>query len=181
MRNTRILLVALIAAVAMLPTCSRGNDVQVAQLQTEVDALHTQVDQLGIRLDDVHQRLTKAETQRRSLQRCMVAVSNASAEFSKAQSYSTSDRVGMPFTYSVGFKPCDGVLSTSRINALRKEVVLTHQAVRQIHGQRKPDEPPPAPSNVTAICNDGSCSYSQNASGTCSWHGGVGTWVNYPG
>lgn len=33
------------------------------------------------------------------------------------------------------------------------------------------------PSGPTAICNDGTYSYSLNHSGTCSWHGGVSTWL----
>jgi hypothetical protein len=32
----------------------------------------------------------------------------------------------------------------------------------------------------TAICGDGSYSYSESASGTCSHHGGVAEWVNHP-
>lgn len=28
----------------------------------------------------------------------------------------------------------------------------------------------------TALCNDGTYSYSQNRSGTCSWHDGVDEW-----
>lgn len=31
-------------------------------------------------------------------------------------------------------------------------------------------------SSATAVCNDGTLSYSQNCSGTCSSHGGVKTW-----
>src|SRR5271157_4112937 len=30
----------------------------------------------------------------------------------------------------------------------------------------------------TATCNDGATSYSRHHSGTCSSHGGVGTWLN---
>ena len=30
---------------------------------------------------------------------------------------------------------------------------------------------------ATAICNDGTWSYSQHRSGTCSWHGGVAVWL----
>jgi len=41
--------------------------------------------------------------------------------------------------------------------------------------------PPPLLPAVTAICNDGTYSYSQHAQGTCSWHGGVRQWVHYPG
>ena len=33
-------------------------------------------------------------------------------------------------------------------------------------------QPPP-----TAICMDGSTSYSRHHSGTCSWHGGVKRWL----
>ncbi len=33
---------------------------------------------------------------------------------------------------------------------------------------------------VTATCNDNSNSYSHHASGTCSNHGGVSHWINYP-
>ena len=36
------------------------------------------------------------------------------------------------------------------------------------------------PSDITAACNDGTYSYSAHASGTCSHHGGVQTWVNHP-
>jgi uncharacterized protein DUF3761 len=45
-----------------------------------------------------------------------------------------------------------------------------------------PPPPPPAPTSeaapagATAICNDGTYSYSQHHSGTCSHHGGVRVW-----
>jgi hypothetical protein len=32
------------------------------------------------------------------------------------------------------------------------------------------------PADATARCGDGSLSYSQHSSGTCSWHGGVKAW-----
>jgi hypothetical protein len=35
-------------------------------------------------------------------------------------------------------------------------------------------------SGATARCRDGSYSYSRHASGTCSGHGGVGTWIHHP-
>lgn len=35
----------------------------------------------------------------------------------------------------------------------------------------------PATGGPTAICNDGTASYSQHRSGTCSHHGGVGQWL----
>jgi hypothetical protein len=36
------------------------------------------------------------------------------------------------------------------------------------------------PSGATARCRDGSFSYSEHASGTCSHHGGVGRWIHHP-
>lgn len=35
-------------------------------------------------------------------------------------------------------------------------------------------------SDATALCVDGTYSYSQHASGTCSHHGGVAQWINHP-
>jgi hypothetical protein len=36
------------------------------------------------------------------------------------------------------------------------------------------------PQGITAICNDGTYSYSQHRRGTCSHHGGVKEWINRP-
>ncbi len=40
--------------------------------------------------------------------------------------------------------------------------------------------PSNSPIGATAQCRDGTYSYSQSASGTCSHHGGVRTWINHP-
>ena len=34
------------------------------------------------------------------------------------------------------------------------------------------------PSGATALCNDGTYSYSLSRRGTCSWHGGVALWLH---
>jgi len=36
------------------------------------------------------------------------------------------------------------------------------------------------PAGATAKCRDGTYSYSEHASGTCSHHGGVGRWLHHP-
>jgi Protein of unknown function (DUF3761) len=36
------------------------------------------------------------------------------------------------------------------------------------------------PTGATALCNDGTYSYSEHASGTCSHHGGVARWIHHP-
>ena len=42
-----------------------------------------------------------------------------------------------------------------------------------------PMQAPSAPSGATAKCRDGSYSFSQHASGTCSHHGGAGLWLRH--
>jgi hypothetical protein len=37
-----------------------------------------------------------------------------------------------------------------------------------------------APAGATAKCRDGTYSFSQHASGTCSHHGGVAVWIHHP-
>ncbi len=40
--------------------------------------------------------------------------------------------------------------------------------------------PSTTPAGATANCRDGTYSYSEHASGTCSHHGGVAVWIHHP-
>lgn len=40
--------------------------------------------------------------------------------------------------------------------------------------------PASSPAGATARCYDGTYSYSEHASGTCSHHGGVARWIRHP-
>ena len=40
--------------------------------------------------------------------------------------------------------------------------------------------PSSSPVGATARCRDGTFSYSEHASGTCSYHGGVLVWIHHP-
>jgi hypothetical protein len=54
---------------------------------------------------------------------------------------------------------------------------------RNVDGQcvhRPTTDPNAAPGGATALCVDGTYSYSQHASGTCSHHGGVARWIHHP-
>lgn len=48
------------------------------------------------------------------------------------------------------------------------------------HCVLRPTANPPDPAGATALCVDGTYSYSEHASGTCSHHGGVARWINHP-
>ncbi len=41
----------------------------------------------------------------------------------------------------------------------------------------RPEQAPAAPAGATAKCQDGTYSFSQHRSGTCSHHGGVAAWL----
>ena len=48
------------------------------------------------------------------------------------------------------------------------------------HCVHRPVKAKHAPKGATAKCRDGTYSFSQHASGTCSLHGGVGRWILHP-
>jgi hypothetical protein len=48
------------------------------------------------------------------------------------------------------------------------------------HCVLRPTANPPDPAGATALCVDGTYSFSEHASGTCSHHGGVARWINHP-
>ena len=61
-----------------------------------------------------------------------------------------------------------------------------HESSHTVAGITYHDNPPPDYYNIpdvsdTALCRDGTYSYSQHARGTCSHHSGVLRWDHYPG
>jgi hypothetical protein len=48
------------------------------------------------------------------------------------------------------------------------------------HCVHRPVKAAKAPAGATAKCRDGSYSFSEHASGTCSHHGGVAKWIHHP-
>jgi hypothetical protein len=54
-----------------------------------------------------------------------------------------------------------------------------HDYYKNVSG-RCVHRPSSNPRGATARCSDGTYSYSQHASGTCSHHGGVAVWIHHP-
>ena len=48
------------------------------------------------------------------------------------------------------------------------------------HCVHRPERSAKAPAGASARCRDGTYSFSQHASGTCSHHGGVARWIHHP-
>lgn len=51
------------------------------------------------------------------------------------------------------------------------------QQYQQLYEQPRPVQQESVPAGASAICRDGTYSYSQNRRGTCSHHGGVAKWL----
>lgn len=88
----------------------------------------------------------------------------------------------------IDLRSCKGVLKDGVLRGLKERVVAARKDTEHVMEVRLNNllggPGPSSPSDrsgPTAVCNDGTYSYSEHASGTCSWHGGVRTWVNYPG
>ena len=76
--------------------------------------------------------------------------------------------------------PVEGVpeiASTTQDNGLSNNNYYTNTDGNSVHSPAYSDSNT-APEGATAQCNDGTYSFSQHHSGTCSHHGGVSEWLN---
>jgi hypothetical protein len=101
--------------------------------------------------------------------------------------YDSSSRLLL--SYHVSFDDMIDFGSASNIDMERVYVIennlATFTPTAQATRTAKPTSPPAQSTvdplaNVTAICMDGTYSYSQHRSGTCSHHGGVKQWIHKP-
>ena len=166
----------------VLPACSSSRDEveslrrQVADQQSQIDALQSTAQSLGAKVASIH-----------GLKECLGEVRDLVAAFGQSSTYLSSGRVIGPIAHPFHSSVCTGVMTAKAVEALSRNAKTMNQALARAEAQRfdawiTPTSPSSgSTSGVTAICNDGTYSYSQHASGTCSWHGGVGSWINYPG
>jgi hypothetical protein len=166
----------------LLGACSNNDkDKQaIVSLQAQVGQLQSSLDQTQADLNKTKRSLRDVTDDRAAQGRCLRAVAFASWQVDKALAYLNSDHPGAPAVYATSLHGCHGVLAGGTVASLARDVSVMRTMVNKTENDRTPSTTPTVPSNVTAICNDGSYSYSQNASGTCSWHGGVQAWVNHP-
>ena len=106
-----------------------------------------------------------------------IQLSDAQAQLARMQSLSGDcvnsalvDATAGTITEGLDTTPCAKILSQHDLQSADSRI-----SSAQVAAFTAAITPP-----VTAVCADYTFSYSQNASGTCSWHGGVGAWVNYP-
>lgn len=87
---------------------------------------------------------------------------------------------------TLGWVPAEYLLAVGTAGASAPAASATKIPVKALATSTAPatkaaSKPTPAPSvhppGATALCRDGTYSYSQNRRGTCSWHGGVAQWL----
>jgi hypothetical protein len=70
--------------------------------------------------------------------------------------------------------PTPIVYETSSNSGLSNDNYYTNSAGNEVHSPAYSDS---VPAGASAICGDGTYSFSQHRSGTCSHHGGVSEWL----
>jgi hypothetical protein len=112
----------------------------------------------------------------------------------KVECYTSTSKLKVSYTASVAtihFFTSQGKIDGAKLNVITDnlptftpEVTSTPEITST--ASRMPTRPPIPSSTqqssggITAICKDGSASYSKHVSGTCAGHGGVSQWINKP-
>jgi hypothetical protein len=162
-----LLSVALAAALVLALTSRAHAQDHVKSLRAELATSSGQV-----RLDHTQEQKLSEDVTTMQIDLTATRSKLSSIKYRAGQCVRTVLRDTAPFTFTPPLEstPCEQALlkadlasASNRVSAIQTTILAAEVT-------------PP----VTAVCADYSFSYSQNASGTCSWHGGVGAWVNYP-
>lgn len=168
----------LIPIVLLLVACS-NNDAELLSLRAEVDRLFQQVEEVTGVAERFEGLAAQAQEELVKTKACMNALragmNGALINFQYVRSNNMLGGAVVPFSAT----RCADVIGDKQLRSLKARFASTQQVVDQVSSERMrsliPPVPNPRPAGVTAICNDGTYSYSQNASGTCSWHGVFGS------
>jgi outer membrane murein-binding lipoprotein Lpp len=181
MRRTAV--ISMLVVLVLLTGC---DSTERDSLRQQVQSLQAQVGSMEQQQHTLQAEMRDARAENRQLRSCIGVVADVSRSLAADVRFLASDQaLGGSLLYFPAGR-CAAALGTRATQHLKAMVHASDQTVNRVSRDRifgsAPIQPSGAtPTNVTAICNDGTYSYSQHASGTCSWHGGVRTWVNYPG
>lgn len=170
-----------LAATLVVPACNSG---EISSLRAQVSDLRTKVEQLTQQTETLKSDIKDAHSTEDRLRTCLADVEGVARDLAGSVQYLASNRPFGSSTFSFHSSSCRHVMKSATVSTLRTAVGRASRTVDQVTTNRLFGPTPSTtttPSSATAICNDGTYSYSQHASGTCSWHGGVRTWLNYPG
>jgi hypothetical protein len=174
--------VLLFVVLAMFGLSACSNDTEVHDLQRQVAELQQQVQELNGTNAALANRLKSERDTEKGLRDCVSNLAYLAHGMRDVLRFIESPNSligsGVP-----GFG-CRDVLTDGQVKSLQAAVQYVNSQQKAAQKQHFAAVAPPSDSSsstVSAICNDGTSSYSQHAQGTCSYHGGVDHWVNYPG
>ena len=150
---------------------------QVADLSAQ---LHATQRELAATEDQLKSATTEASNAQQQASDCLTTARKEITSLRLAARYLASSQVNAPPMTQPPIAECKRLISSAAISGLTNAVYETKHTLARIETARQPVVivvPPPSPSGATAICWDCTYSYSQHHSGTCSWHGGVKTWL----
>jgi hypothetical protein len=101
--------------------------------------------------------------------------SGAGTSFEKVRTLSRGERVTLGAKDASGWAPIFDALGQRVGYVYRASDNIRSYAPRAAAAMRP--RAPRHPSGASAICRDGTYSYSAHRRGTCSWHGGVSRWL----
>jgi hypothetical protein len=178
MPRNRVFTFLLSTSLVALVACSSG----------QVDSLKSQVSALRREVASLETKVAEESSAEQSLRDCIDELRGVIHDLASEVAYVGSTRMvgglGEPFLATA----CgQGVLAKADLATVHRQVIRANATVARVFRERlfatipPPDGSTSGTNGPTALCNDGTYSYSQHAQGTCSWHDGVSEWINYPG
>jgi len=180
MIRSRRLFVLALPLWLLATACHSG---EINDLRAQVLDLGSRVNMLTAKADDLDRDLREQKRNAHQLRKCLGLVLTATRDMARDVRFLDSSYVRDPYLPNdagyIAPASCAAVIGKAETTSLRRAVNGAYSIVDRVETERwNATNPPPV---ASAICRDGTKSYSQHAQGTCSHHDGVDHWVNYPG
>lgn len=164
---------SLALVLVALAACSGG---QIDALKAQVARLQRQVTSLQQETESLHTDVANAQTAEEDVKACLYEVGGVVADLGGNIVYLGSTKIGAGKNDQFSAAYCDGdIMSRSDVRSIQRSVRRANVVVNRVEHDRKTGPMSPtttitSTTGATARCNDGTLSYSQHASGTCSYH-----------
>ena len=173
-----------VALVLSATGCDSHQD-ELDSLRSQVSDLQAQTTKLQLASRNLGAIVKEDSVEARTLRSCISDLAFAVDQFNGLVGGIANPGNVFAFGVYLRTKSCSEVLRPARVAALRKGVGESNQIAHRVKQANLSASVPSSSGGsssegATALCADGTYSYCQHPSGTCSWHGGVARWINYP-
>jgi outer membrane murein-binding lipoprotein Lpp len=154
---------------------------QVATLSAQLARSQQDLYSASATVQSARSEASTARANARQARACLTMAREEINTLKLAARYLGSSVVTGPNLTQPRIAMCKGSLKRGAIYGLTAAVYEARGIVARTEAARQtpvsPSAPNPTVISATARCNDGTYSFSQHHSGTCSWHGGVAAWL----